>query len=264
MRSLLFTILFLTLTSAAFAADADYVIGDGDVLQVSVWGAPELSAQVTVRPDGKITLPAAGEVVATGLTPSELGKKLEQAMARLVKGPVVTLTVAQVTNNKIYVSGGGVPSEVVNLPARTTLFKFLCRFGNLENADLGRASLMREGKKLDLNLESLVREGDFTQDIELRAEDILFIPSNEKNRIYVLGAVNTPRFVFYRPGIKVMDAILDANGFTDYAKENNVAIHRANGERVRVRARDLVRGRDLSQNILLEPGDYVIVGESIF
>jgi len=49
---------------AAYAGD-DYVIGDGDGLQISVWGVPEMSVAVTVRPDGKITLPAAGDVMAS-------------------------------------------------------------------------------------------------------------------------------------------------------------------------------------------------------
>lgn len=246
------------------AADRDYVIGDGDLLQVSVWGFPELSAQVAVRPDGKITLPAAGEVMASGLTPVALGKQLEQTMDALVKGPVVTLSVVQVTNNKIYVSGGGVPAEIVNMPGRTTLFKFLCRFGNFENADLGHAYLLRSGHKIKRNFEALLREGDFSQDIDLRAEDIIFIPSNERNRIYVLGAVKNPRFVLYRPGIRIMDAIFDAQGFTEYAKENSVAVHRKSGERVRVKIRDLVKGKDLEQNLQLHPGDYVIVEESFF
>lgn len=263
-RLVFFVFLGFLITSTAFAVDKDYVIGDGDVLQVSVWGSPELSTQVTVRPDGKITLPAAGEVVATGLTPTELGKKLEQALAKLVKGPNVTLSVQQITNNKIYVSGGGVPSEIVNLPARTTLFKFLCRFGSMENADLTRAYLMRGGKKLDLDLDALMRRGDFSQDTQLQTEDILFVPSNEMNRVYVLGAVKAPKFISYKPGIKVLDAILDAGGFTDYAKENSVAVLRKSGERVRVKVKDLVKGKDLAQNLPLNPGDYVIVEEGLF
>ena len=255
---------FMFLVIPALASAQDYVIGDGDVLQVAVWGSPELSAEVIVRPDGKITLPAAGEVVASGLTPNELGNKLEKALSRLVKGPTVTLTVKEATNNRIYVSGGGVPSEVVNLPGRTSLFKFLCRFGSFDGADLAKSYLMRNGVKLDVNLYALVRQGDFSQDVMLEAEDILFIPSNEASRIYVLGAVNAPKYVFHRPGIKVLDAILEAEGFTEYAKENNVTVLHRNGNKVRVKLKDLSRGKDLSQNLSLEPGDYVIVEEGIF
>ena len=115
-NSLCLGVLFVTLTlmPPSLALAGDYVIGDGDVLQVSVWGVPDLSVQVTVRPDGKITIPAAGDIEASGLTPAALAENLRKAIRRLVKEPIVTLTVSQITNNRIYVSGGGVPAEVVN------------------------------------------------------------------------------------------------------------------------------------------------------
>jgi polysaccharide export outer membrane protein len=257
-------VLILLLFFPGFAIAGDYVIGDGDVLQVSVWGVPELSVQVTVRPDGKITLPAAGDVAATGLTPVQLSEKLEKVLRDLVKKPIVTLTVAEINNNKVYVSGGGVPSEVVHLTGRTTLFKFLCRFENLENADLYRAYLMRGGDKLTIDFHALFREGDFSKDVELQAEDILFIPTNELNKIYVLGAVKDPKYVFFRAGMKVLDAILEAGGFTEYAKENNVLIFRKDKEKLKVKVQDLMKGKDVAQNIALAPGDYVIVREGMF
>ncbi|MBE0596583.1 MAG: polysaccharide biosynthesis/export family protein [Desulfuromonadales bacterium] len=266
MRAVLLSLLLLLLLPALAAADnaSDYLIGDGDQLQVSVWGAPELSTAVTVRPDGKITLPAVGDVQATGRTPAQLAKSLTEVFGKVMKGPVVTLSVIQVTNNRVYVAGGGVPSGVVNLTARTTLFKFLCRYETLDNTDLAGAYLLRGGKRLNLDLDALVRHGALSQDLELQPEDILFLPSAEMNRVYVLGAVNAPKFVPFRAGLRVLDAILEAQGFTDYAKENNVTVLRKNGEKIRVKVRDLIRGKDLAQNLLLAAGDYVVVEESLF
>ncbi|MEA2091162.1 MAG: polysaccharide biosynthesis/export family protein, partial [Campylobacterota bacterium] len=94
------------------AAADDYVIGAGDVLQVSVWGASEFSIETPVRPDGKMTLPAVGDVVAEGFTPEQLSKKLEEMLRKFIKRPIVTLSVTQITNNKIYISGGGVGTGV--------------------------------------------------------------------------------------------------------------------------------------------------------
>jgi polysaccharide biosynthesis/export protein len=262
MKKLFTGLLFLFIALPAFASD--YIIGDGDVLQVSVWGNPELSVQVTVRPDGKITIPAVGDVQATGFTPVNLGKEVTRVLDRLVKGPTVTLNVVQMTNNRVYVSGGGVPSEIVTLPGRTTLFKFLCRFGDLRGVDLQNGYLMRDGAKVDVDFVRLFLDGDFSRDIDLRRDDILFLPPNDRNKIYVLGAVKAPRFIYYRPGITVLDSILEAEGFSDHAKERNVAVLRRSGERVRVNVRDITRGRDPHQNLTLEPGDYVIVEESFF
>ncbi|HXV19776.1 MAG TPA: polysaccharide biosynthesis/export family protein [Desulfuromonadales bacterium] len=260
--------LLLFLSLAGFfvvAAQAeDYVIGGGDALQVSVWGVPELSGQFVVRPDGKITLPAAGDVAAAGQTPARLGENLAVVLGGFVKKPIVTVAVTGITNNRIYISGGGVPPAVVNLSGQTTLFKFLCGLQGLENADLRRAYLLRKGERMAVDFFALFWEGDFSRDLELRPEDILFIPNNERNKIYVLGAVNAPKYIYYRDGVKVLDAILEAGGFNEFASKNDVVIFRKDQERIRVKAKDLTRGKDLAQNVPLAPGDYVVVEEGFF
>ncbi len=254
--------LFLCFTGVAVAAD--YLIGDGDLLQVSVWGVPELSGPVRVRPDGKITLPGVGDVTATGLTPPQLSEKLGQVLEAFVKKPIVTVTVAEITNNKVYVAGGGGPAAVVRLPGRTTLFKFLCSLGPLERADLRHAYLMRDGKKLPVNFHELYVGGQFAKDVDLLPEDVVFIPTNELSKVYVVGAVRQPKFIPFRDGMKVLDAILEAGGFNEFAKENNVVITRADATKVRVKVKDLMQGKENAQNVSLMPGDYVTVEEGLF
>jgi polysaccharide export outer membrane protein len=151
---------------------------------------PELSGQHTVRPDGKITLAAAGDVIAAGETPTHLSEKLAKVLVGYVKKPIVTVEVTGITNSRIYIAGGGVPSAVVNLSGQTTLFKFLCGLTGLENTDLRRAYLLRKGERMPVDFYALFLEGDFARDLELRTGDILFIPNNERNKIYVLEAVN--------------------------------------------------------------------------
>lgn len=261
------------------AAADDYVIGDGDTLDISVWGSPELSgSKIFVRPDGKITLPNVGDVVASGFTPEELSKKLSEKMESLVKKAIVTVTVTGITNNRVYVFGGGVEqtvqgatySGVYFLPGRTTLLKFLCRLGNLRNADLKRTYIVRNDERLDVDIYGLFVKGDLSKDIFLKAEDIIYMPDNELNKIYVMGAVNQPRYLFYREGIRILDAILEAGGFTKFAKENDVLVLR-NASRdsqqmqtIDVKVKDFMKEGDVSQNISLMPGDLVIVKESIF
>ncbi len=251
---------------AAYAGD-DYVIGDGDGLQISVWGVPEMSVAVTVRPDGKITLPAAGDVMASGYTPPKLAEKLAEKLSEFVKKPIVTVTVTGITNSRIYVIGGGVASGVYSLPGRTTLMKFLSKFGNFNTADLDRAYIVRNGKKLDVSFSKILLKGDFASDIPLMAEDIIFVPDNELKKIYVMGAVASPKYVFYRENLRILDAILDAGGFTKFAKENSVVVQRKTSkemQEIQVKVKDLMKDGDLSQNIPLMPGDFVIVKEGIF
>ena len=259
-----FVIAVLALVWSSPVFGGDYIIGDGDVLRVSVWGVPELSVDVKVRPDGKITLPASGDVVASGKTPEELGRHIRDLLGRFVKEPVVSLTVVEMINNKIYIAGGGVPPRVMNLPGRTTLFKVLCQIDNLAQADLNAAYVIREGKRLHANFDALLNRGALDQDLPLEADDILYIPSNDRSKIYVVGAVKTPLVMPYRDNLKVLDAILAAGGFGDYAKENDVTVVRENGAKIRVKVRNIIQGKDLEQNIDLRPGDYVFVEDGFF
>lgn len=242
----------------------DYVIGDGDSLMVSVWGVPELSVGVAVRPDGKITLPAIGDVPASGNTPMQLAGKLTEKMKQVVKAPIVTVTVSGITNNKVYVIGGGVPPGINALTGRTTLMKFMSRFGNYKTADLTRAYLMRDGKKLDVNFYDLLIKGDLSNDPLLKAEDIIYVPDIESNKIYVMGAVTTPKLTYHREGYKILDAILEAGGMTKFASENSVMVLRKGSAPLTVKMKDLMKDGDISQNIYLMPGDFIIVKEGIF
>jgi polysaccharide export outer membrane protein len=76
------------------AADcADYVIGVEDVLSVFVWKEPDLSKNVNVRPDGKISFPLVGDLQASGKTPRELAATLTEALSKFIREPIVTVTV---------------------------------------------------------------------------------------------------------------------------------------------------------------------------
>jgi len=265
-KYLIAVVCLLSLVGSGVDAYAgDYLIGAGDELRVSVWGEPELSVDVKVRPDGKITLPAAGDILAAGHTPVQLGEVIRKQLSRFVKQPVVTLSVTEITNNRVYVSGGGIPSRVVPLLGQTTLFKFLCQLEDLENVDLKRAYLLRDGKKLAVDFHTLFIGGDFSRDLLLEPEDILILPNNELNKIYVVGAVREPKYIYYREGLKVLDAILEAGGFTEFADKNDVAILRLeNNQKLRLKIKDLIAGKDSSGNIALQPRDYVVVDEGLF
>ena len=243
---------------------SDYIISSGDVLQISVWGSPEFNVTAPVRPDGKITLPAVGDIGASNLTTLQLKEKLEEAIRRFVKKPIVTIAITEMTNNKIFISGGGVGTGVITLSGNMTLFRLLCQLENLRDTDLISAYLSRNGEKLVKNFYPLFMQGDLSQDIPLKADDIIHIPSNELNKIYVVGAVEAPQVVAYKYGMRVLDVILGAGGFADYAKQSNIVILRKDGKQHIVNMKKLLSGKDIKQNLPVVPGDYVIVKESMF
>src|SRR5689334_7518165 len=95
----------LSAASAGIAVPADYVIGPEDVLGILFWREPDLSGDVTVRPDGRITLSLIGDVVATGLKPEALRDQLQQAGSRFLADANVTVVVRQINSRKVFITG---------------------------------------------------------------------------------------------------------------------------------------------------------------
>ncbi len=262
----LFAIAILILASLpAFASD--YVIGEGDGLEVAVWGVKELTFSVKVRPDGKITVPGLGDVSASAMTPTQLQSSLGEKLKELVKNPIVTVTVSNITNSKIYIFGGGVRAGIYDLNRRSSLLQLLCSMGDVKSAELKKAYVMRGGKKIKENFYPLFIDGDVKEDMEMESNDVIFLPPATERNVFVVGAVNNPKALEYREGLSVLDAILDAGGFNKYAKENSTVIIRKEGDKehsIPVKGKDLISNGDMSQNIKLKAGDYIIVKEGIF
>jgi polysaccharide biosynthesis/export protein len=286
----LLSMLLLVLCVPALTSAVDYVIGEGDVLMISVWGEKDLSQTVKVRPDGKITLPALGEIKAVDMTPTALQAVLTDKMKGIVKNPAVTVIVSEVTNNKVYVFGGGVSSGVYSLTQRTTLLQLLCQIGQqkpslgatptagaqggaqagAQIADLRNAYVIRDGQKIKVDFFDLFIKGNMSDDLVILPNDAIFIPSFRDRNVYVMGAVTTPKSIPYRDGLTVVEALLDAGGFTKFANQNNTVIYRKNEKdekkeiAIPVKVKNLINDGDLHQNTKLLPGDYVIVHESLF
>ena len=264
MKRLVMAVVFSLMTASAFAGD--YVIGEGDGLDIAVWGVKELTFSVKVRPDGKITVPGLGDVPASAMTPTQLQASLGEKLKELVKNPIVTVTVSTITNSKVYIFGGGVKAGVYELNRRSSLLQLLCSIGEVRAADLKKAYVMRNGKKIKENFYPLFIDGDIREDIEIESNDALFLPPLLDNYVYIVGAVNKPTFVDYRDGLSVLDVILFAGSFTKYAKENSTVIIRKEGDKeisIPVKAKDLITDGDLSQNVKLKAGDYIIVKEGM-
>jgi len=260
---LLLGIMVLPQTSHA----ADYVVGEGDVLDIFVWGVKELNVSVKVRPDGKITIPGIGDVKASGFTPPGLQKSLTEKLKELVKNPNVTVTVRDITNSKVYIFGGGVKSAAYDLNRSTSLLQLLCNLGDVKSADLKRSYVLRNGKKIKADFHKLFINGDTSEDIVIESNDSIYIPLLLDKSVYVLGAVNAPRFIEYRDGMTVMQAILEAGGFSKFAKQNDTTILRNEGGKeviIQVKAKDILNDGDLTQNLKLKPNDYVLVKEGMF
>jgi polysaccharide export outer membrane protein len=89
----------------AIADDVGYALNAGDVLQVSVWKETELTREVLVRPDGKISFPLVGDIMAAGTTPEHVQAALAERLQKYIPDPVVTVSLGAANGNKVYVLG---------------------------------------------------------------------------------------------------------------------------------------------------------------
>lgn len=169
------------------AVGADYLIGPGDMLQVFVWRNPELTTNVPVRPDGKISTPLVEDMVAVGKTPTNLARDIEKVLAEYIRSPQVNIIVTQPVSN-------------------------------------------------------------FSQ-------------------IKIIGQVQRPQSLAYREGMTVLDCVLTAGGLAPFAAGNRSKVIRTvdgKQKELRIKLADLINDGDMRQNILLLPGDVLVVPESRF
>lgn len=165
---------------AAQPAPQDYTLNPGDQLEISVWKEPDLTKTVQVRPDGKFSVPLAGEIVAAGRTVAQVQSDISNRLVKYIPEPVVT------------------------------------------------ASLT-------------ILEG---------------------NRVYVIGQVTKPGAYVMNPRLTVLQALSVAGGMTPFAAANDILVMRGSGRAQRMlpfRYGEVVRGRNLEQNVTLEAGDVVVV-----
>jgi polysaccharide export outer membrane protein len=111
-----------------------------------------------------------------------------------------------------------------------------------------------------------MRNGEYARDVELEANDVIYLPGGYSTRIRVTGAVRTPGCIAYAEGMTALDAVLSAGGFTEYASENDVLVVRKEGNestKINVRLKDVMNGKNTA-NVLLKPGDIVMVKTGLF
>jgi polysaccharide export outer membrane protein len=161
-----------------------YVIGPGDSLNVFVWGDNELSTEVVVRPDGLITTPLVEDLQASGMTPTELARNLEQRLSRFVKNPKVTVSVTNFVGRYTeQVRVVGQAAQPQSLPYRDgmTLLDVIISVGGLTEFAAGnKATIVRKvsGKthQFRVRLDDLIRDGDISANTRMMPGDVLIIP----------------------------------------------------------------------------------------
>lgn len=162
----------------------EYVIGAADRLSVVVWKNPDLSRDVTVRPDGTITIPLVGELPAAGLTPSQLREQIARQLARFVRdeGSVVTIAVVEVNSYTFTVSGAVEKPGVFTSKRYVTVLEAIQFAGGLSRfASPRETKLIRRGPKgtvriIPIDYTAVLDGSQPDANLALMAGDQLFVP----------------------------------------------------------------------------------------
>jgi polysaccharide export outer membrane protein len=167
--------------SKPITGGSDYFIAPDDVLIIDVWKEPEISRTVPVRRDGKISLPLLNDVQAAGLTPTQLGSEIVEKLRATVVHPQVTVIVAQMSSQRIYILGqvnrGGAYPLV---PDMTAVQALSVAGGPTPFAKLSKIYVMRtengENKMFPVNYKAVVSGRAPQQSIQLKAGDTIVVP----------------------------------------------------------------------------------------
>lgn len=188
-----------------------YRIGPGDVLLITVWEHPELTApsgsqQQTeangrlVRPDGTLFYPYVGNIQVAGLSLDQLREKIATQLADYIQQPQVDVNVIGFNSQRIWLNGAFVDTGTQAMTVTPlTLGQALGKGQiNTTQADLSDLSLVRDGVRYHLDLDAMQRGQQTPSDIYLKDGDHLFLAYNDRKQIYLMGEVSKPQAITFK------------------------------------------------------------------
>ena len=246
-----------------------FVLGPGDQLDIGLIGTNSVPATSIVGLDGKVYYSFLPGVDVWGLTLAQAKARLEKEFSAFYTvSPQLSLTLKSVGSKHVWLLGRLSRPGVYPMAGSVTLLEALALAGGTAQSgsavttrdlgDLRHSFVLRQGAPLPVDFARLLEQGDMSQNIYLKPDDFVFIPSSLTQEIYVLGAVAGPRTVPYTDGMKLISAIAAVGGPIPNAYRTHVGIIRGSLSQPKLIEADysaIVKGK--APDVRLEPGDIV-------
>lgn len=249
------------------AAQNNYLLGSQDVVNITVFGEPDLSRKYTIEQDGTFTFPYIGRVKAKGLTLRELEQELrKRLMPDYLRDPQISVAVENYQSQRITVMGQVNQPGEYQLTGEMTLLSALARAGSVTATagseviiartprPSGNGSAANEPEVIRVDLPALMA-GDMSLNVRLMDGDQINVPKAQS--AFVSGHVRTPGAYPVERGMTVLQVLTLAGGVSDRGSDKRISIERVvNGKRT---VKKSVKLTDI-----VEPGDTIVVGPRFF
>jgi polysaccharide export outer membrane protein len=244
------------------AAREDYLLGEGDVIKVTVYQSPELSLELRIPASGSVSYPLLGDVTLGGLTVNQAERRLAEGLieGRILKQPQVSILVTQVRGSQASVLGhvikpGRYPLELT----RTRLSDLMALAGGIasDGGDVLTVTGTREDRpfRVQIDYRQLFATDDPRTNLVIQSNDVVFV--DRAPQVYIYGEVQRPGALRLERGMTVLQALAAGGGLTLRGTQSGIRVHRRDAQGVTV---ELVPGLQG----LLQQGDVVFVRESLF
>jgi protein involved in polysaccharide export with SLBB domain/capsular polysaccharide biosynthesis protein len=248
-------------------------LGPGDLVNISIYGQRDsVRSAIPIGPDGRISYLQIQDVMASGLTIDELRETLTAEIARFERHSRVIVTPNEYRSKKFYLMGTIMDKGAYTLDRPMTILEAIAQARGIatglldqttvEIADLSRAFLVRNGKRLPIDFEKLFEQGDLTQNILLEPGDYLYFPSDNANSVYVLGAVLRPGPLGAGSQKTLLGAITARGGFVPGSFRQRVLIVRGSlnqPKTIVVNVAAILSARE--PDVPIEAGDIIYVNQ---
>lgn len=245
----------------------EYLLGPGDIVEIVAPVYPEIAGEQTLSPEGVMTVYPVGGVQVGGLNRNEAEVRLKAALTKYYTPLSLTLRIKSFENNQVTVLGKVANPGAVKFRSRPNLLEALAKAGAFSPTGLerriSRCDIIRgKDQILRVSIDELLKGASGGRNIDLANNDIIYIPENDDNNIYVMGEVTKPGAYEIRTSMSLLNAVMQAGGPTENAATGEILLVRdrnKEAEPLKVSLDRMVDSADYSGNVLLARNDIIFV-----